>query len=504
MQVLKKYVFLFAAFILTGCSSSNRTAPAITGYDTAVMYENLNSYDSINLINRDVINDGNFRVGMLLPLSGEASKYGQGLKNAALMALDDVQNDNLILQFYDTQSTASGARVAVENAIAQNASLIIGPLMSTSVNAIKDETTYKDIPVIAFSTNESVLEPQVYTLGLLVDEQVNRIISYAASQKRSRFALLLPDNQTGIAIARAAVNAAQQNGASISKISFYPPNTSNFADPVKNLTDYDIRSNRLKRIRSSLTAQANKGNMNAKRALKRLERIQALGDVDFDAVIIPESGSRLKSAFSMFGYYDVYAPKVKFLGTAIWENTDLSKETMAAGAWYPALSRSHSTYFANKYSEMFGEKPHSLYSLAYDAVALAASLSKKGNENLNGAITAPEGYIGINGVFRLFANGTNEHSLDIVEITENGDKVVSPAPRKFNTAPEYGFSGNNVYVTPDYKAPQIFGKNTEAAQIAIYGRVLEAENQPVYEIPQDSEMEIIRKALKELNVVIPQ
>lgn len=71
---------------------------------------------------------------------------------------------------------------------------------------------------------------------------------------------------------------------------------------------------------------------------------------------------------------------------------------------------------------MFGEKPHSLYSLAYDAVALAASLSKKGNENLNSAITAPEGYIGINGVFRLFANGTNEHSLDIVEITENGDK----------------------------------------------------------------------------------
>ena len=204
MQVLKKYVFLFAAFILAGCSSSNRTAPAITGYDTAVMYENLNSYDSINLINRDVINDGNFRVGMLLPLSGEASKYGQGLKNAALMALDDVQNDNLILQFYDTQSTASGARVAVENAIAQNASLIIGPLMSTSVNAIKDETTYKDIPVIAFSTNESVLEPQVYTLGLLVDEQVNRIISYAASQKRSRFALLLPDNQTGIAIAPVA------------------------------------------------------------------------------------------------------------------------------------------------------------------------------------------------------------------------------------------------------------------------------------------------------------
>ena len=28
-------------------------------------------------MNRDIVDDGNFRVGMLLPLSGEAAKYGQ-------------------------------------------------------------------------------------------------------------------------------------------------------------------------------------------------------------------------------------------------------------------------------------------------------------------------------------------------------------------------------------------------------------------------------------------
>ena len=43
--------------------------------------------------------------GVLLPLSGEASRYGQGLKKAALMALEDMNNPNLILQFYDTQSS---------------------------------------------------------------------------------------------------------------------------------------------------------------------------------------------------------------------------------------------------------------------------------------------------------------------------------------------------------------------------------------------------------------
>ncbi len=503
MQVLKKYAFVFLGMMAAGCSSTQQEAPAITGYVPSAEYSQDALSGSIDLVNRNLVQDGNFRVGMLLPLTGKASKYGQGLKNAALMALDDVQNDRLILQFYDTQSTPSGARVAVENAIAQNAGLIIGPLMSSSVSAIKDETTYKDIPVIAFSTDKNILEPEVYTLGLLIDEQVNRIISYAAAQKRSRFALLLPDNQTGLSIARAAVKAAMENNVEITRISFYTPETTNFSEPVKALTDFDVRSQRLKKIRNQLTLQANSGSVNAKQALKRMERIQALGDVDFDAVLIPESGARLRSAFSMFGYYDVYAPKVKFLGTTVWENTSLNRETMASGAWYPALSRTHGDYFSRKYKELFGENPQSLYSLAYDAVALAASLSAKEAGELNTFIAAPEGYIGINGLFRLFPDGTNEHSLDIVEITENGDKVIQSAPQKFSSLNFQTQGDNTLLITPDYKAPKIFGKNADAVQTFIFGKVLEEDNQPEEETDPAEEMEIIRKSLKELNVVVP-
>lgn len=76
-----------------------------------------------------------FRVGMLLPLTGSAATVGKGMKNSALLALDDVQNSNLVLQFYDTQSSQSGARIAIENAVSQQSDLIIGPLMSTEVQA---------------------------------------------------------------------------------------------------------------------------------------------------------------------------------------------------------------------------------------------------------------------------------------------------------------------------------------------------------------------------------
>lgn len=331
-----------------------------------------------------ISNSRSFRVAVLLPLSGNAEKYGNGLKNAAMLALDDLKNHNVILQFYDTKSSPEGARVAIENAINQKSELIIGPLMSSEVKAIKERAYDKRIPVITFSTSEEVLGDGVYTMGLLIDEQIDRIMTYATNQGRRNFALVLPDNAGGHAVERAAVKSADKNMVSIVKIAFYPPDTADFSGFLKDT---------------------------AKDAL-------------FDVVIVPESGYRLKSILAMFGYHDIYSPKVKFLGTSVWEGTNLNNETAAYGAWYPAMSKGYSTYFGNKYFETFGEKPNALYSLAYDAVALSVELSRRPVYELETEITKPEGYYGINGYFRLFKNGTNQHSLDIFEVRQSGDIAI--------------------------------------------------------------------------------
>lgn len=488
--MFKKYFILFLMLALTGCGSSRISARG--GYD--------DSNTDFSEVNFGGKND--FRLGVLLPLSGEAAKHGEGLKNATLLALEDVRNPNLILQFYDTQSSSSGARVAVENALNQGAELIIGPLMSSEVRAISNQTIAQNVPVIAFTTSSDVLQNSVYTLGLLIDEQVDRIMTFAAQKGRQRFALLLPDNSTGISVAKAAVASAQKNGVRIVRIAFYQPNTTDFSDVLKKMTDYPARVARLEKIRANLNAKANRGDANAAKVLKRLAPLDTLGDVDFDAVLIPEHGPKLKSATSMFGYYDVFSPKVKFLGTSIWENTNLSKETTMYGSWYPSLSRSHSAYFSNKYSDLFGERPNSLYSFAYDGIALASALSKQSSSDLNKSITDKDGYIGINGVFRLFPNGSNEHSLDIVEVRSSGDTVVDAAPKKFVTDPAEK-TNSAINIDSLYKAPLIFGKDKILAQTLIYGRQLNPENQPESYISYEQEQEITRDALSKINIRVP-
>ena len=335
-------------------------------------------------------------------------------------------------EFYDTKSSPEGAREAAENAIDQDVELIIGPLLSSEVEAVSAKTRSSGVPVVAFSTNEGVLQNRVYTLGLLVGEQIERIVNYASRQGRERFALLLPDNSTGIAVAKEAMKAVKKNGSRVVKIAFYPPNTNDFSDIVKKLTNY--------------------GN-----------RAEGIG---FDAVIIPETGSRLKSATAMFGYYDVFAPDVLFMGTSVWENTNLSKETTLQKAVYPALSRNYSAYFNKKYRTLFGVYPPALASFGYDAVALASSLSKKNSSDLNAAITNPGGFSGINGAFRIFANGKNQHSLDVMQITSKGDVVIDAAEHSFADS----MAVDDGYMSFSYDdMPIIYGKDVTQFRNQVFG-----------------------------------
>lgn len=437
--MLKKYCIALLCLALGGCFASTPKERIGQLSGTSSFNAGDDYFYNMDAGNTDFSSQRNFRVGVLLPLSGVAAKQGQGLKNSTMMALDDVKNPNLILQYYDTQSTPEGARIAIQNALGQQARMIVGPLMSTEVMAIADEASYRGVPVIAFSTSEEVLQPSIYTMGLLVSEQVDRIISYAAQNGRSRFALLLPDNSTGTAVAKAAVKTAQKNDVRIIKIGFYSPETMDFSGIISKMA----------------------GN----------------GGANFDAVLIPETGAKLKSAVSMFAYHDIYSPQVQFLGTSLWEGGNLNKESTLQNAVYPALSRSYSNYFAGKYANLYGEKPSTLYSFGYDAIALASALSKQQNSDLNLEITAPDGYAGINGAFRLFVNGYNQHSLDVVAIKPQGDVVVEVAPKKFDGSSD-NQTFNEMIITEDYKAPLIYGKDAATAQSLIYGQVLPQQNQP--------------------------
>jgi hypothetical protein len=103
------------------------------------------------------------------------------------------------------------------------------------------------------------------------------------------------------------------------------------------------------------------------------------------------------------------------------------------GGWYAGVAPDLIARFDQRYSRSYGRSPPRLASLSYDAVSLAIILGRgaPGQRFTASAITNPEGFQGINGLFRFRPNGLSERGLSILEVTSGGPRVIQAAPQRF-------------------------------------------------------------------------
>lgn len=350
------------------------------------------------------------RAALLVPLSGTYAAFGQALSNAAQLALFEVGDQRLNLIPLDTKGTADGAAAATRQALAQGADVLLGPLFSPEVKAAAPLAREQTIPMLAFTTDRSAVGAGVYALGVLPGSQVNRVIGHARAQGKERFALLARNDDYGRAVAEAFRAAVPAQGGKVVKIEFYDPQAQDHGPTVKRFTEVEART---------------RGRVNG-----------APDPVPppFDAVMIPDEGTRLRSLASLITYYEVDPGSVAFLGTQLWDDAKLAAEPSLQGGWYAAPPAGAHQDFEARYAKAFGPLPGrigNLASIAYDATALAAALSRQNVEISNAMLTNPNGFAGVDGLFRLNSDGTSERGLAVREITPAGPKEISPAPASF-------------------------------------------------------------------------
>ena len=142
-----------------------------------------------------------------------------------------------------------------------------------------------------------------------------------------------------------------------------------------------------------------------------------------------------------------------------------------------------------------------MFALAYDAVALASALENADDQSkMLEEIARPSGYAGISGIFRLFPNGKNQHSLDVYEVRSEADVMINAAPKSF-AADDYFV---DLPKTDTFMAPMIFGKdNPQDAYFDIYGQIFNPENIYSRELSEDEEKELVNKEVAKMRIVIP-
>lgn len=380
---------------------------------------------------------GLVRIGLLLPLTGASADIGQALLNAAQMALFDVGDDRFVLQPYDTRGTPDGAQEAAALAVAHGAQLLLGPVFSSSAKAVVPQAQAAGVNMIPFTTDPTVAAPGVFVMGFLVHEQVRRIITFSRAQGITRFAVLAPATPYGETVVDALSQILLQTGGMLTRTAYYDPSGSNLDDVVRQFAEYDRRHNALLAQRAALAAR---NDAVSRSALQRLERLDTIGDVPFDAVLLPEQGGRLTEVAALLPFYDVDPARVQLLGTMLWHAPGLGKEPALVGGWYPAPSPMTNANFYRRYEDFYGSRPPAIATHGYDAVALAAVLGRipltSNTERRFGseALASPSGFSGVDGVFRLLPTGLSERGFAIQEVTRDGSDTIDPAPLTFEAA----------------------------------------------------------------------
>ncbi len=423
-SILPLMLVIISSFFLYGCVSSGNynSEPWIAKQttkqtqsaeqspnDLSVAAVKQYSLDDPSMASPSNIESSNIKVAILLPLSGKHAKLGNTMLNSAQMALFDLGFNNYELLPKDTKGTAEGARAAAQSAIRDGAKLILGPVFSNSVKAVKQVTQNSNVNIIAFSTDWTLANNHTFLIGFLPFNQIERIITFAARSGYNNIGVLSPNDNYGNSVISAYRAIAQKAGVKTARIEKFSPKGYDLSKVVRKFSDYDARKNSSK---------------NANNA-------------PFNAVLMPIGGTLARQVGSFLNQYDLPARKVKRLGTGLMDDKILARDRSLDGAWFAAPDPQPRKRFERKYKNIFFTKPHRLASLSYDATALSIVLARIGMKNnyqdmfSNNAITNPNGFFGVDGIFRFKRDGIVERGLAVLEYKNGSIILIDKAPKTF-------------------------------------------------------------------------
>ena len=341
-------------------------------------------------------------VALLVPGgSGQATDdlLARNLENAARLAISDLQGVKIDLRVYNTAGIPAQAASVAVDAVNDGAKIILGPFFAAEANEVGVAVASRGVNVLSFSNNTDIAGGNVFVLGPTFQNTAGRLVRYAASQGRNRIAVVYDQNLVGEVGRRSVEQAAANAGATIAGFASYPFSQEGIVAAVPALVSMIKSSGANAVIFTADTA----------------------GALPLVTQLVSESG--------------VDPAVIRYMGLTRWD-IPAGTTTLPGlqGGWFALPDPSLTRQFNGRYSAAYGEQPHGSAGLAYDGIAAIGALVKAGKADAltTSGLTQGSGFVGVNGIFRLRSDGTNERGLAIAQIQNGQIVIVDTAPNAFS------------------------------------------------------------------------
>lgn len=308
------------------------------------------------------------RAALLLPLTGDAARLGQSMRQAASLGGTGV-GLTAELEILDSGGSEESAVRAARAAVEAGARMLIGPLFSAQAAAVAAAVP-KDVPVVALSNDEALADTGAFVFGVTPRHSAQAILGYAAARGLRDVAVVVPPGAFGTRSAEAAQALAKPLGIT---------------------------------LRPTLT-RAEAGGLRA--------ALEAGGAGLPKAVYLPAADATLLPfAQALAG------SGVQILGSVQWSGFAPVDAAELQGSWFAAPDPLRFEPFAQAFAREAGADAEAgiLAGLTFDGAEMARLLGRIGVQNREGLLREA-GFSGVLGPYRFVKEGLCQRGLAVLGV----------------------------------------------------------------------------------------
>ena len=348
------------------------------------------------------------KIGLLVPITGQHSEIGKSIIKSVRLAINKIDNPLIEILPRDTQSNPLITLRKAKELNEIGVKIIIGPVFNKNLIYLDE---IKDVIFLSL-TNKIVNNPKnIISTGINSGSQFNTISKFQKINEIKKTIILIPKENYKEEIEK----AIQQSKIKVNRVHYYESDPTKLTNQIEEITKYFQRKqnleNEIKRLEKS-------NKPNKKREIEDLKKLDTLGKVDFDAIIISDFDESLKSITTSLLYTDVSPKDVYFITLNQWFDESLLKETSSQPIYFPSINKENYDYFIKTYHETFNEYPNQLSFLSYDLIGLVYYLIVKNDFVVNKKMFLKKNmFKGKIGIFDIKNNKIN-HILNFYKVED--------------------------------------------------------------------------------------
>ncbi len=358
-----------------------------------------------------------FTVGVILPLSGIYSPFGERALQGIQSAIKESDYPLVSLAIHDSKGSPAEAEKAVEELVNKEKVIaIIGPLLSAEADQAARRAQQLKVPLLTFSQKDtpSNREDFVFRNSLSPSEQIRTLVKFAIKDiELGTFAVFYPNSPYGLYFKNLFNEEITRNGGKVLGSVVYQEGQTDFSQEIKGF--FKIK-----------TVQ--------KPDVKRKKEDEFKSLLSVDGIFIPDSHDRVGMILSQMAYYDV---KAIFLGTNSWNGQGLisiggkgAEGSIFVDAFFEKSASPWVARFVEEFRKTFQRDPETLEAMSYDGAKfikeILQSKSVSSPSQMQEELRQVKNFQGVSGLKGFGEDGKAIRTLCILKVNKGQKEKISP------------------------------------------------------------------------------